>query len=460
MVVINIKTGLTIYQINTGINLWRIPAKIARELDIEGNRQVELKLGSLSTQVKVSTNKINKTETEMGLTKDVLNFFGIPENCSLAIKSEGSGVFRLGPLIGILTFSRIVTAESFNRYLPYALKMKKAGLVYVFRSRGIHSKKKTTQGFYYDTVQKTWLPGTFPYPDVVMDRVYPNHKKTHRILEKAIGPNRIFNKKTRIDKMEFYQSLSKDPFLHKYVPETKEFKTIQDFENMLKKYPVLYLKPLKGMKGKGIVQISKKVTGFLCRYMEDTEPRQKNMKEPHQIFEILKHINQKESPYIIQSGIKRMTYRQRPFGLRVMATKGAGGEWSVPAIFSKITGPDGFLTNNSAGAELIFLNNLYEGVKNKLSMSKSQFLNQLSDLSAKAAEALDRDFGPLGKLGLDLVVDQEGKPWLIEANGNPGLMPAIALKEYPHWNKQMYDYPLGYCLYLCGFNFIDHNFPD
>ena len=140
-----------------------------------------------------------------------------------------------------------------------------------------------------------------------------------------------------------------------------------------------------------------------------------------------------------------------------MTAKNGNGQWSVPAVFTKIANSNSFLTNISAGAKMIFFKDHLNEIKNKLPCSKDQFVKLLFELSVRTASTLDHRFGPLGKLGIDIIIDNLGKPWLIEANGNPGLMPRAALDEYPDWRSQMYDFPLAYCLYLSGFSHLKNS---
>ncbi|HWI54670.1 MAG TPA: YheC/YheD family protein, partial [Desulfobacteria bacterium] len=80
------------------------------------------------------------------------------------------------------------------------------------------------------------------------------------------------------------------------------------------------------------------------------------------------------------------------------------------------------------------------------------FFHSITDLCLKTAAALEKQFGLLGKLGIDVVVDSVGKPWLIEANGNPGRVCPKVQAEFPDWNVQVYEHPIAYAQYLAGFS--------
>lgn len=442
-----------VYKAHGEGKIWELPPRLAKKLNLKEKQFVTLKCGSLSIQTEVKINHSSiQSETNIGLSKDALMTLKIPENLSLGIKNVKTKQFQLGPLVGILTFPHVIRKKQLNRYINYAKGMKDTGLLYVFRPSDIHSDTKTITGFHYNYKKLAWESGEFPYPDVVMDRMYPNNYKAHSKLENVIGQNKIFNKKTLINKMEFNAALKKDPFLRNFLPETKQFLSVQDLENFLTKYNGVFLKPLDLMRGKGIIYVTAEKKELLCRYMDGDKPMLKKIPRADYIFEFLGQICEYKRQYIIQAAVDRMKFKERPFSFRIMTTKDGNGRWSVPIIIAKAARPGAFLTNISSGAEYVLLKDLLGWIKKQLPDKSIDLLDQLTDLSSKTATALDNEFGPLGKLGIDAVIDISGKPWLIEANGNPGLIFRRGQSEFPAWHRQMYEHPLAYALYLAGFS--------
>ncbi|HWI55444.1 MAG TPA: YheC/YheD family protein [Desulfobacteria bacterium] len=433
--------------------IWEVSSTLLKALHLQEDRLVTLTCGSLSAQldVVVAQSSIG-TKSFMGLSGKALAALKIPQNIYLTIKPIGPEQFRLGPVVGILTFPHVINKTQLNRYINYAEGMKKTGLLYVFRPFDIHPEIQTAEGFRYNEENKTWESGEFPYPDVVMDRMYPNDSKTHFELEKVIGPNKIFNKKTLIDKAEFNEVLEKDSYLQNFIPETKLFLDAKDLDYYLSKYNGVFLKPVDAMRGIGIIYVTAEGNESLCRYMDGSTVVLKRIPGADYIFEILGRVNEYKRPYIIQAAVNRMEYMKRPFSFRIMTTKNDSGNWSVPIIIAKAARPGAFLTNVSSGAEYVTIKEILEWIEKQLLDENIDFICQLTDLSLKAATALDNEFGPLGKLGIDIVIDASGKPWLIEANGNPGVIYIRGQKEFPDWHKQMYEHPLGYALYLAGFS--------
>ncbi len=431
--------------------VWTVPELLMKEFALRVRDPVVLKCGAASARALVTplNHAVDKTPVT-GLSGAVLNALGIPENTSFLIKSEGGNVFRLGPVIGILTFPGHIP-HRLGYYKMYARRIK-AGLVYVFRSGNIKPDQHRIYGHYYDRVQSAWKAQDLPYPDAVMDRCYPNPYIAHRLLERVMGPGKIFNKKSMIDKVAFYKVLSDDSELKEFVPETLVFQQAEDLETFLRRWSEVFLKPTNAMKGTGIVVVSKTNNGkLLCRYSIKGAGLAREISSPDDIFDVMIKAAGHMRPYIIQQGIPRMTYKGGPFSFRTWAMKNGQGRWVMPGMFAKGTFGQGFLTNFTAGAKLIPLRELFEEILPQLPYTKDSLLMALEDLTLKTAAALDKKYGPLGELGLDIVFDLQGKPWLIEANGNPGNIPVFIQKEYPLWPNLIFQYPIDYAAYLAGF---------
>lgn len=434
-----------------------LPENLLNQLNLKANEKVILKCGSSETTTliyqlsSVGPANINA----IGLSSDCLTSLHIPENTCFKIKPLAKKVFRLGPVIGILTFPGHVQ-KRLGYYGCYARRNRNNGLLYVFRGLGINPEKKVVSGFYLDPASNTWKQGEFPFPDTVIDRLYPNSRISHTLLEKEIGPSKIFNKKSMINKVNFFTALSENNYLKDHTPETRIFKSLSDLEYLLGKYQEVYLKPFNAMKGFGIVVAKKCADGSLeCSYSLKGETRTARISSPAGIYNIILKVAGRSRAYIIQQGIPRMEYRGGPFSIRPWAMKDGRGRWVMPGMFAKGTFGKGFLTNFTAGASLIPLPELIKELVPKFFSSKQHFTSIIEDLTIKTAEALDNKFGPLGELGLDVVFDKNGKPWLIEANGNPGNIPIFRQREYPAWRNLVFQLPLDYATYLAGFPKLD-----
>lgn len=445
---------MSVYQISKAddkMNVWRLPAKLMSTLKLQEDKTVTLNYGSNSATTIVKSARPSQKENFMGLSPEVKTTLGISYNTTFHVRPEGNGSFRLGPVIGILTFSSHIP-NRLDYYKSYFFMNTKGRLVFIFCHKGINQKQRTITGYSYDVNKKTWIRGEFPFPDSVIDRCYPNYHSSHAILTNVIGQNRIFNKKTMITKVDFARVLGANNYLRAYIPETKVFRTISDLDGFFAKYDHVYLKPSNAMKGKGIISIQKTHEGKIeCMYTSDNKDVVKVVDSLSQISDVLKPVTGRRRRYIVQQAINCMQYKGGPFSLRVSPVKNGKGQWVVIGILALGSLRARHITNFSSGGAAIPLSKLYDVIKSQISLSKDDFLRLLEGLAIKTATALDEKLGPLGELGVDFIMDKKGKPWLLEANGNPAKIAAFLQSDYPSWRTLVFQYPLDYASNLAGF---------
>lgn len=442
---------LNFFKVQEPDDVWRLPAGVMRSLNLKEGDLADLQCGSASVRVVVRRlDRPNLPDDFCGLSTSALKKMNLPNNLCFKVKPVGVKQFRLGPLLGILTFPGHVPGR-LSYYTMYAKRNTGNGLLIVFRGRDINPQEGTVSGYYFDLVENKWKRGNFPYPDAVIDRVYPNAYSAHAVLEKVIGPNKIFNKKSMIDKVQFCKALDPDPLLRQYLPETRTLGKISDIEYFLKKYDEIFLKPVNGMKGVGIVVAQKQPGGIKCLYTVKGKNYTRVVPSAAKIPALLIEAAGHARSYIIQQSIPRMKYQDGPFSFRTWAMKNGQGQWVMPGMFAKATQAGGFLTNFTAGAKLVTLKALFKEILPQLPYSKKELLTLLQDLTINTAGCLDKKFGPLGELGFDIVFDPSAKPWIIEANGNPGNIPIFMQTEYPAWRHLVFQYPLDYASFLAEF---------
>lgn len=435
---------------------WGLPVDLMKLLMLNENDEVALSFGSktVSAQVCRLFPGGRSNAVGIGFSPSLLKALHIPDTTVLSVKPKGNKHFHLGPLIGILTYHSLIANKRLGFYKTYAELNKNNGLLYVFSGRDINLLQSTIKGYYYDFYKGTWNCQEFPFPDIVIDRCYPNNYTYHTILEKVIGPDKIFNKKNRIDKVDFSNTLTADAFLKEYIPDSREYRKISDLELFLRKYNQVYLKPSNSMKGFGIVVVKHISESLLeCNFVLDGENTTRLADcSDDGISGVLECAAGCKRQYIVQQSVSSLEYKNGPFSIRTWAMKDGNGQWVMPGMCARGSFGRGFLTNFSAGAKAIPLKNLFDEILPLIPLTKEQLINLLENLTLKSAIVLDKKFGPLGVLGFDIMIDQKGKPWLIEVNGNPGKKSISLQPEYPSWHIQAYQYPLAYASYLAGFN--------
>lgn len=102
--------------------------------------------------------------------------------------------------------------------------------------------------------------------------------------------------------------------------------------------------------------------------------------------------------------------------LRLLVQK-EGDAWVAPLPVLRRSRTDP-VANAARGAEVHVAADVMDGV------------DAIAHLAARAAEVLDQAVGGIVELGIDVVVDPDGQPWLLEANGRPrGRLEVVAAAD-------------------------------
>lgn len=217
--------------------------------------------------------------------------------------------------------------------------------------------------------------------------------------------------------------LMEDDRLKQYVPNTEVFHDYT-LELMLGKHDMIYLKPARGSGGRRIVRIT---TGDDGRYVV-----RRGKRKPRSfasIESLYKHMIKivKKKLYILQRGIRLEHTNGLPFDLRVMAQKDHNRLWKTTGIIAKIGSPDKVVNNYHQGGSLALLEDTLEGAGYS-GWEIDRLESKLKRIGVRTGECFDRQRGGFRELGLDVAIDRNGKPWILEVNTRPAIRPLKQLR--------------------------------
>lgn len=241
--------------------------------------------------------------------------------------------------------------------------------------------------------------------------------------------SRISNKltKTRV--------LAKKAELKRHIPETRQLSR-KILQAMLQNHQMVYIKPCCGSLGEGVIRVelrsgseaggSEADSGTTRSYRYQAGTRISTFSNYNEAYQALL-AETRGRAYLVQKGIRLLTYGGRPFDIRVMVQRNPQGEWEATGAAGRVAHPQKVVTNGSQGGTIYPVETLLKAYT-RLG-KRSELLAKLNWLGVKCAIQLSSAYPGLKEIGLDLALDQRLTPWILEVNTAPDPCPFTKLKD-------------------------------
>ncbi|MGC5324390.1 YheC/YheD family protein [Brevibacillus sp. SYSU BS000544] len=218
---------------------------------------------------------------------------------------------------------------------------------------------------------------------------------------------RVFNKWSKA------KLVMKHGELNNYHPKTK-YLSEGSLHQMLKDYNMVYIKPVYGMHGKGVMRLDRKNSGYRLR----SGSSKRKFSSYSSLYQKVRNTIKKK-PYMVQKGIRLMKYQNCSFDVRVMIQKNNQKHWEYSGMLCRVANPKGIVTNLVRGGRVMPVDRLLQLY---LSTKKSDELKaKMKKIGLKTAYHFQKRYPGIKELGLDIAIDREGKPWILEVNTMPDL---------------------------------------
>jgi glutathione synthase/RimK-type ligase-like ATP-grasp enzyme len=427
----------------------RLSSEQAASLGVYYNEICRLALGNKVIHVQADIAE-DSGESLITLTPELSLALNLPEGLEINLRSDGDKL-RIGPLVAIMTdaFNRkrasFGSQDSFFRGLLNSMNHLH-GWAYVFTPQDINWSKNRIHGYYLSPHKRSWQTAWFPFPDVCYNRYFKHSSTippdTPVSMARLQGRVKTFNSHIGT-KLKIHKQLSQESDIAPYLPDTRLFASANQLHTMLNKYKAVYLKPVNGSQGQGIIKVIKRNKGYWAK--TSSPAREFNHASLSELLKTIRAISANRQ-LLIQQAIR--VSGKPHFDFRLLIQKDRHNSWSVTGIAARISTNSNITTNLHTGGHVVSIKHILEnrGFDNEHVASIQQ---DMEELALRIAKSIAKNTRFLGELGLDFIVDHRGKVWFLEANPKP------ARAAFGQISKDLRNLtilkPMEYACYLAGF---------
>lgn len=357
------------------------------------------------------------------------------------------------PVVAILTIEDEFQLFRGNRsnFVDLINTGQQMGIVtYVVTVKNLKPQAERMLGYTFRREDDTWVKAWYPRPSIIYNRIpqrederLPSVKKKLAAISKQ-SDIRLFNRRF-FNKWSLFQWLNENKATKSFIPETKRLTAPFVLGDLLKKHRLLYLKPVRGKAGVGImtvmVQPDKKLP-YRLQIQEEKGSRTFRSGTMRRLWDrVLKQSDVLGEPYIAQQGITLAAVNNRPFDLRALVQKNGVGQWELTGIGARVAGDSSITTHVPRGGYIDDPEKLLVSIFGKERAGK--VLGKVRNTTITIAKQIERSaHNRLCEMSMDLGVDTTGHVWFFEANSKPMKF------DEPHIRNKSLERIFQYSLYL------------
>ncbi|WP_164984963.1 YheC/YheD family protein [Ammoniphilus sp. CFH 90114] len=288
--------------------------------------------------------------------------------------------------------------------------------VYYFSIPDFDYINKKIRGTYFDERSLTWKKRIFPLPDVLYTRRGAPGRSGMMVefIERSLAHlNTVnINAKSFFDKWDVYDKLQQIPAARKYLPPTRFYKDPQDLLNFLNDFDTVYLKGIRGGRGRWIFRVRKLAQGgYEYSYFvnEVTVGRVQHFRD---LVRVVRRFFKKRK-FVIQAGIDLIKLEDSNIDFRAELQRDGEGKLTILGVSARIA---------HKGAPITIHSDAYpieQFLREFLHYSDQQILEYKEKITRFLGImyiALERVYGTFGEIGIDFGIDKSGEIWFIEPN--------------------------------------------
>lgn len=265
--------------------------------------------------------------------------------------------------------------------------------------------------------EKGWRPVAVPVPSVVVDNVFVHLAKKDRAY--ALNKQRLrragvtFLNPRFTDKAGVMRALAQRADLQPHLPETVLLRQAREVEEWLARAEHIFLKPVRGSGGHGVLCISRADQGHF--FISGAKKRRKVTRRG-----LLQAVQEamRGSRHLLQKGVSLLEVEGRKVDLRVVLHRDGDGVWQPIATVPRLARKGREVTNLAQGGEV----RTYEWLEQEATGMGVVVPSRAETerVALLAAEAVTAVRPKLAFLGIDIGVAADGRLYVLDINPRPG----------------------------------------
>ncbi len=220
------------------------------------------------------------------------------------------------------------------------------------------------------------------------------------------------------DKLETYRRLAGGGLP---VPRTALLDE-QSLRAFLFRYDHVYIKPRAGSQGTGVIEVVRYGDGrHVIRTLAATYEIRGARPARDRIMELAGQGAAGSPDCLVQQGIAAEPPGRRRFprfDLRLLMQKNGRSKCILTGLAARVSQTGGPTSNLSNGARSEEAEPVLDALYGR--SAREKVLRDAAEASFAAWGRMEAELGPIGEVGLDIVPDAGGTPWIIEVNARPG----------------------------------------
>ncbi len=348
---------------------------------------------------------------------------------------------RMGILLDISLLRRIISKQKAYEKAQLYFKFGRIYNLFVvlFDINGLDINRNRVRGFTWSATANRYVPIVCPLPRVVHNRAYTRSPKT-KYLARRLGrglfnPPGINRSKLWIDYL-----LRKNLKLRPHLPVPSRLRP-SNFV-LVKRYPHVFIKPVVGSLGRGVLQVQ---SVGKERFLFRPDRGKKRFLSTAQLKAEFNKRHLFNGGFLVQQGITLAKYYGCPFDLRVSVQKGKNGYWKISGVTAKVAMKGKVLTNLSQNGRAVPASVVLSRTFPHRDINK--ILRRVRGLALEVCRTLEKTYPAFADAGLDIGLDKNAHPWLIEVNFRDLRYSFHSAREYKMF-QNTYLRPVQYAKFL------------